>query len=314
MKTKLLLFLLILSTVCQSQISDPLLRKYYYHSKKLEFFLYQRNPDSALFYAKKLSESNLLVNTYSYTNISKAFYLNNKQAIGEYWLLKSIVNEGFNSKGNLEYNINAYKNVIGERYEWLLEKYDSLSSQDTEAKKKYKYDQIAIIDRIFTEDQQDREEADITFDTTNYLVKKMRQNDIRHFQILDSLFKADEAFPNLVDLDYQSRSHIFLMFIHLFQYFDMESIFARFDEQIAKGLLPSYYSPLLQDKILSYEGKPAKYGMFINSRDQSQYKQIENVTIVDSLRANYCLPPLYIDAIMRGVELPSGYTYIDKSW
>lgn len=297
----------ILVAICQIKLDE--IRAYYYQDNKLEYYLQCEIKDSALYYAHNLSKSNLPISIYSYRGIAKAYYLNGDSKNGDMWLLKDITLLGYSSITSMQNRFKKFEHNFGKEYYYIVNNFDSLNENSKLNKNKK---QIELISMMYLEDQADRESTDASFDTSSIYYKRLIKNDKKHYIILDSLFKNNNNFPNILELNDQSINRILFLMIHLYDRFDMKIIFNRLDYQTINGLLPNYITPLLKDKIQIYNRNKICYGMFMNSNNDGSYMKLEDVKIVDSLRDYYFLPPLYIDAQMKKAKLPESYIYSRK--
>ena len=124
------------------------------------------------------------------------------------------------------------------------------------------------------------------------------------------------GFPSMSKLDNVTLDKLSLLYMHWSP--EMDSIYGNkyfeklYTKEYAKGNLPNTIIPKRIERNAINEGDQL-FGFYTkNINGKKYYEPIKDIKLVDSLRMQYGLPILAIDAIQNNIELPNNYIVNDK--
>ncbi len=186
-----------------------------------------------------------------------------------------------------------YKKYFGAKY---IDTYNYFCATCDSLKSTYNHSVINLLQKLYFEDQKDRnEDFNLEGRISTQQIKERRKeiylHDSLHMLIVDSIIKIYN-YPGISIVGYQMSSYAFFIIQHAPKE-TMEKYYFYIKEAVDKGELDKYFIPFIEDRIAWLNGKKQKFG--------TQYKiigkkvfifPIENGKKVDELRKSYGLHPL----------------------
>lgn len=245
--------------------------------------------------------------------IAKAYFERGEVDSGLFYLKKSVINLNYSDTSNLIKHFEKFNLFNSKEFKELIVCFDSLTNKCTDNFIQMRKDYY----EIYNNDQFFRKHLNLFNKSNNIIpieqaVRLLRMNDSLNSQKVLELIKRNNGFPTSYDI---GNNSLYFVIYHISPFLDMDYITEEIRKVTLQGKLHNSYGPSLIDYIRKGDKLNSLYGTrtFINSKGVAEYCEIEDIENLDKRRADFLLPPLYIQAKIDNVLLPSNYKYkIDK--
>lgn len=250
-----------------------------------------------------------IINYSTAANISLELNDSNKFM---HYLYLAIMNQEFNSLGNLRYNIpsiEAYTNI-----KELTKKFDSLYIAWTP---QLNLQVTKSIDEIINSDQYIRNIYNsFTSDSASlYLISKiMGYTDSINELKLREITKILGYFPGIEEIGNERLRKLIIISVHFVSRMDTAFYFPYSQKSILNNNLYPQFFPLIIDRYHSRYDEPTIYGLaFKYEGEKKTFHPISDIKNVDNRRKYFCLPTLKKENLLNSnIELPAGYEEKNK--
>lgn len=244
--------------------------------------------------------------------VAHAYIMKGDTAAGLRYTIKAIENQDIGEVGQLKYRYSKYNLDSNEVYQSIIENFDHYHNKYSGQLNNSIRDRVL---EIYYTDQRVRNcEMTVWGDSiaTNNVRFASNISDSINVVAFKNLLKNIGRYPGISDIGKTLTHNFQFVLAHFTNRLDQDTLAQYFKRATLAGQIPSHIGPHVLDKARYYRGeKELLYAAFGNSNDYVDgvyhYRAVKDIEYLDARRAEFLLPPLYIEASKRKSVLPAGY-------